>query len=507
MSDVIGSGTSLPVTLQRLGRIFGLLVMAVGGLVLAGWALGLPLITSFGPGLPPMVPNTALSLALAGEALWLSLARRPPRLARLNTLAANILASVVTLFGGLTLGEHFFGWRLPLDTLLLPFLADQGPIPGRLPFNTAFSLVCIGLALLLLRISSQGAAVLAQLLALLAALNGLRVLLGFIDRESGSYTIPSPEGVALHTATALVLLGCGVLCARPRAGLMAIVTGPGYGGHVFRLLLPAAVLLPLLIGALTLRGHLSGFFSLGFGMILLTFANLLVFWWLARALNQSESVALYEAQRAHALFTDLERSNEALMQAYDETLAGWSYALELRDGETRGHTQRVTELTLRLAEASGMSENELVHIRRGALLHDIGKLGVPDAILRKAGRLSDEEWAVMRKHPVYAYEWLAPITYLRPALVIPYCHHERWDGTGYPRGLKGEAIPLAARLFAVVDVWDALCSERPYHLPWPVEEVKAYLAAQAGTHFDPAVVALFLRLIQDDDVLRAREVS
>lgn len=195
------------------------------------------------------------------------------------------------------------------------------------------------------------------------------------------------------------------------------------------------------------------------------------------------------------LFEGLQRSNIDLAQAYDATILGWSRAMDLRDKETAGHTQRVTELTLELAKAVGMSNEELVHIRRGALLHDMGKLGVPDDILLKPGKLTDDEWAVMRKHPQYAYDMLSFIQYLRPALDIPYCHHEKWDGTGYPRGLKGEQIPLAARLFAVVDVWDALRSDRPYRPSWPQEKVLDYIRSESGTHFDPQAVALFLQLI------------
>ena len=195
------------------------------------------------------------------------------------------------------------------------------------------------------------------------------------------------------------------------------------------------------------------------------------------------------------LFDGLQRSNVELSLAYDATIEGWSRALDLRDKETEGHTRRVTEMTLQLSQAMGLSEGELVHVRRGALLHDIGKMGVPDAILLKPGRLTDEEWAIMRKHPVYAYEMLLPITYLRPALDIPHCHHEKWDGTGYPRGLKGEQIPLAARVFAIVDVWDALCSDRPYRPAWPVEKVREHVRALSGTHFDPRVVEAFLRMV------------
>jgi putative nucleotidyltransferase with HDIG domain len=195
-----------------------------------------------------------------------------------------------------------------------------------------------------------------------------------------------------------------------------------------------------------------------------------------------------------ALFNELQRSNVELILAYDRTLEGWSRALELRDEETEGHSQRVTEKTVQLARAMGMSEAELVHVRRGALLHDIGKMGIPDRILHKPGPLVEEEWKIMRRHPVDAFDMLSPIPYLKQALDIPYNHHERWDGSGYPNGLKGEQIPLAARIFAVVDVWDALLSERPYRAAWPEVDVIAYLRQEAGKQFDPQVVEAFLRL-------------
>ena len=183
-----------------------------------------------------------------------------------------------------------------------------------------------------------------------------------------------------------------------------------------------------------------------------------------------------------------------LADAYDETIEGWAQALDLRDKETQGHTRRVVEQTVQLARAMGIPEEEIPHVRRGALLHDIGKMGIPDAILLKPGPLNDKEWETMRLHPSYAYKLLAPIAYLRDALDIPYYHHEKWDGTGYPRGLKGEAIPLVARIFALVDVWDALCSDRPYRAAWPQERAQQYIREQAGIHFDPQVVEVFLRL-------------
>lgn len=195
------------------------------------------------------------------------------------------------------------------------------------------------------------------------------------------------------------------------------------------------------------------------------------------------------------LFETMQRSNAQIILAYEATIRGWAQALDLRDRETEGHSQRVTELTVQLARAAGLSDEQIAHIRRGALLHDIGKLGVPDAILRKPEPLTEDEWEMMRKHPNYAYSMLSPVEYLRPALDIPYCHHERWDGTGYPRGLKGEQIPLSARLFAVADVWDALLSDRPYRPRWRREEALDYIRSQAGKHFDPDVVELFLRVI------------
>jgi len=199
------------------------------------------------------------------------------------------------------------------------------------------------------------------------------------------------------------------------------------------------------------------------------------------------------------LFSNLQRSNLELSVAYDATIEGWSRAMDLRDKETEGHTRRVTELSLRLARAMDIPEADLIHIRRGGLLHDIGKLGVPDNILLKADELTDEEWEIMRKHPQFAYEMLSSIRYLQPALDIPYCHHERWDGTGYPRGLRGEEIPIAARIFAVADVWDAITSDRPYRKGWSQDEARRYIEEQSGKYFDPQVVGKFFQLINQDE--------
>jgi PAS domain S-box-containing protein len=197
------------------------------------------------------------------------------------------------------------------------------------------------------------------------------------------------------------------------------------------------------------------------------------------------------------LLEDLQKSNTELMLAYDATLEGWVKILELRDHQTEGHTHRVIDMTLRLSKMIGMEDDQLQHIRRGALLHDIGKMGIPDSILLKPEPLTLDEWEIMRQHPVYAYELLAPIDYLQPALMIPYCHHEKWDGTGYPRGLKAEEIPLPARIFAVTDVWDALTSDRPYRPAWTSEATYSYIAEQAGKFFDPGITEAFFTLIQE----------
>jgi putative nucleotidyltransferase with HDIG domain len=207
------------------------------------------------------------------------------------------------------------------------------------------------------------------------------------------------------------------------------------------------------------------------------------------SLSWQTAIALENA----LLFEDLQRSNSNLESAYNATIEGWSRALDLRDRETEGHSLRVTELALKLAHSFGMNEDQLINVKRGSLLHDIGKMGVPDSILHKPGPLTEDEWHTMRQHPQFAYDLLSPISYLQQALDIPYCHHEKWDGTGYPRGLKGEEIPLAARIFAVGDVWDALTNERPYRPAWPDSKAIEYIRENNGSHFDPKVVELFLK--------------
>ena len=212
---------------------------------------------------------------------------------------------------------------------------------------------------------------------------------------------------------------------------------------------------------------------------------------LSEATGRQVGLALRNSQ----LFKKVQQSALDLSSAYDATIQGWSRALELRDKETQGHSERVTRLTLELAQKMGLPAARLPDFRRGVFLHDIGKMAIPDSILLKPGPLTEEEWAVMRLHPAYAFHLLSDIAYLRPVLDIPFCHHEHWDGSGYPRGLKGEAIPLPARIFAVVDVWDALTSDRPYRPAWSRVEARRHLLEQAGIQFDPAVVGPFLEII------------
>jgi HD-GYP domain-containing protein (c-di-GMP phosphodiesterase class II) len=200
------------------------------------------------------------------------------------------------------------------------------------------------------------------------------------------------------------------------------------------------------------------------------------------------------------LIKELQRTNLELTLAYNTTIEGWSRALDLRDRDTEGHTQRVTQDSVRLGRRLGLSESELIHIRRGAMLHDIGNMAIPDSILLKPGPLMPEEWEIIRQHPRYAYELLSPIAYLGASVDIPHYHHERWDGKGYPDGLKATAIPLSARLFAVIDVFDALTSRRPYRAAWEIDTALKYIREQRGQHFDPQIADEFLKMMEKGDL-------
>jgi HD-GYP domain-containing protein (c-di-GMP phosphodiesterase class II) len=243
----------------------------------------------------------------------------------------------------------------------------------------------------------------------------------------------------------------------------------------------------------------------GIGAPLIAQDKLIGFLWMGRRSEVAEAevglftaVADIAANALHraTLHEQSQKDAAELKLAYDTTLEGWAHALELRDQETEGHTRRVVQMTVELACKMGIDKHELENVRRGALLHDIGKMGIPDSVLLKPGTLNEREWEIMRRHPEYAYEFLAPIDFLRPVLDIPFCHHEKWDGSGYPRGLKGEEIPFVARIFAIVDVWDALRSDRPYRTAWNEEKTRKYIIEQSGVHFDPQVVQAFLELLK-----------
>ncbi len=203
----------------------------------------------------------------------------------------------------------------------------------------------------------------------------------------------------------------------------------------------------------------------------------------------------------------LHLTSNQLTGAYDALIDGWALALELRDFEPQGHAKRVTEMTMEFAHIMGVGAADLVNVRRGAMLHDVGKMGVPDSVLLKNDTLTDAEWEIMRRHPVIAYEQLSKIEALQPAVVIPYLHHEKWDGTGYPCKLAGEQIPFVARLFAVVDVWDSLLSDRPYRKGWPPDRVRGYIREQGGKHFDPKLADIFVRLLENDETLRKNSMN
>jgi putative nucleotidyltransferase with HDIG domain len=236
----------------------------------------------------------------------------------------------------------------------------------------------------------------------------------------------------------------------------------------------------------------------GWGFIFLS--GILLFSLLYHELKHREKVYENHIQEKELLLEQLSKKNQELVEAYDKTIFGWSRVLELRSREVKDHSRRVTELSEHLARYMGIREPDISNIRRGALLHDIGKMAIPDRIIFKEKELDEEERALMRRHPLFGFEMLSEIEYLRPAIDILLCHHEKWNGEGYPFGLAGEQIPLFARIFAVADVWDALVSERPYRGPLPLESVTAYIRAESGQHFDPQIVDAFLHMIEEEGI-------
>jgi HD-GYP domain-containing protein (c-di-GMP phosphodiesterase class II) len=295
----------------------------------------------------------------------------------------------------------------------------------------------------------------------------LEQILALLHADGGELVVADTA-----TGTTLVDLICGVCPSlRPHSSL--------HDEHVvntFPVMTPYTVLLPFVANE-TLRGTLSICRTADFA---------------AADMSTLSALAVIVAN----VLRDQYQLNQEREGVYDRTLDGWIQALEMRDSETNGHTQRVTRMTVELARAWGIAEADIVHVQRGALLHDIGKLAIPDQILYKSGPLTDDEWRLMHQHPNYAYKMLSAISFLQPALAIPHYHHEKWDGSGYPFGLRGEQIPLEARLFAIVDVWDALRSDRPYRKAWSHRRARAHITRLAGSHFDPEVVDHFLHQLE-----------
>jgi len=241
--------------------------------------------------------------------------------------------------------------------------------------------------------------------------------------------------------------------------------------------------------------HIETYKALGF----ITVSGVVIFMLLYNELRRHEKEFQKHLEEKEQLLEQLRAKNMEMMDAYDRTIFGWSRVLEMRNREVKDHSRRVTEMALRLSRYLGIQEDEIEHIRRGALLHDIGKMAIPDEIILKDGDLSEEERAIIRRHPLFGFEMVSEIEFLRPAVDIMLCHHEKWDGTGYPFGLAGDQIPLYARIFAVVDVWDALCAEdRTYRKADPPEVAADYLLSQSGEHFDPSIVEAFLKMLREE---------
>lgn len=233
------------------------------------------------------------------------------------------------------------------------------------------------------------------------------------------------------------------------------------------------------------------------GMAFILVSGILLFVLLFKVLRERDEEYQRHLEEKERLLEQLQAKNLELLDAYDRTIFGWSRVLEMRNREVKDHSRRVTQLALQLARYIGVPEADLVHIRRGAMLHDIGKMAIPDAIIMKDGDLDEEERALIRRHPLFGFEMVSEIEFLRPAMDILLCHHEKWDGTGYPFGLSGEQIPLYARIFSVVDVWDAICFDRPYRKAEPPQVAADFLRSQSGEHFDPAIVNAFLKMLQE----------
>ncbi|TAL28403.1 MAG: HD domain-containing protein [Nitrospirae bacterium] len=479
-------------------QLCGLVTAALGIIAIAGWLTGWRILTAIRANYIPMAPNTALSFIILGIALYALVTERKPAL-KLSRIGVGVilvlsLIRLMELSADINLNVDRWIFQVPEDKL--------GLIPiGKMALPTALNFLFASVAILLAPFLRRRLVcyALTRIFAGLTTFIGLVFCLGYIFDAPllyGGTTIP----MALNTAIAFFVLGLGLvinnlshdIAERKQAQEAVKKAYAELEARVAERTSELAEVNNALQADIIERKKAEEELKeseKSYRELTETLGAAL------EDIKKREQILLKGRDAFLNMLEDVSESYKELVIAYDSTIEGWSGALDYRDKETEGHSQRVTEITIEIARAAGIAEEELVHVRRGALLHDIGKLGVPDSILLKPGKLTEDEWVIMRKHPVIAYQLLSPIAFLRPALDIPYCHHENWDGTGYPQGLKAEQIPLAARIFALVDVWDALRSDRPYRPAWTVEKTRDYIASLKGIQFDPGLVGIFLKVI------------
>jgi HD domain len=498
--------TSIPGSAQRRLLVFSTITaaawaiaVAAGALALLGWALGVESLKAIVPGHVAMKANTAVFLIALGAALG---CLRGGARSRLRTLGW-LLAALVGALALVTLSQYVHGRDLGIDQLLFrePPGATGTSDPGRMAPNTALAFALLGAALLTLDVRIAGRWWPAPVLSGAAGLLALLALLGYASGVTSLYGLSRLTQMAVPTAIAVAALSIGIACARPARGVMHLFVTETAGGTVARRLIPAAIGVPLLLGALRLAGQDAQLYETSIGVWLFAVALIALLvpliLLLARALDRMDA----ERGQALAVSAAERRAREVLQDAQVVTLERLALAAEYRDDDTGEHTRRVGELSARIAAALGVPDDLVALIRQVAPLHDVGKIGVPDAVLLKPGALTARERALIMAHTTVGASVLQRQGYelLELAADIALSHHERWDGTGYPLGRAGDAIPIAGRIIAVADVFDALTHERPYKQAWPVADAIAEIRSQRGRQFDPQVVDAFLAVLEEDE--------